>query len=113
MRNWGDPWAFRQKNWRTASDAALRSQSEAKPEVRGFAEKFGRKESKQSGGAQSMIRKSGHRFSEKDHAPPKIQSMIRKKPAPDLMRGGSRFCEKITLKQRAGIWMLVARIEHR
>jgi hypothetical protein len=27
--------------------------------------------------------------------------MIRKKPAPDLIRGGSRFAEKIMLKQKA------------
>jgi hypothetical protein len=26
--------------------------------------------------------------------------MIPKKPAPDLIRGGSRFSEKITLKQK-------------
>jgi hypothetical protein len=26
--------------------------------------------------------------------------MIRKKPAPDLIRGGSRFSEKIMLKQK-------------
>jgi len=28
------------------------------------------------------------------------KSMIRKKPAPHLMRGGSRFSEKIMLKQK-------------
>ena len=46
-------------------------------------------------GAKSMIRKSGSRFSEEDHAPSK--SMIRKKPAPDLIRGRSRFSEKTML----------------
>jgi hypothetical protein len=29
------------------------------------------------------------------------QSMIPKKPAPDLIRGGNRFSEKIVLKQKA------------
>jgi hypothetical protein len=36
----------------------------------------------------------------KDHAPP--ESMIPKKPAPDLIRGGYRFSEKIMLQQEAG-----------
>jgi hypothetical protein len=43
-------------------------------------------------GGKSMIRKSGGRFSEKDHAPTKI-SMIRK--------SGGQFSEKIMLKQNA------------
>jgi hypothetical protein len=44
-----------------------------------------------------MIRKSGYRFSEKIML--HLKSMIRKKPAPDLIRGGYRFSEKIMLKQ--------------
>src|SRR5215831_1603764 len=48
-----------------------------------------------------MIRKSGSRFSEKIMLHQKIQSMIPKKPAPDLIRGGIRFSEKIMLKQDA------------
>jgi hypothetical protein len=43
--------------------------------------------------------------------------MIPKKPAPDLIRGGHRFSEKIMLKQKAfdrvrpqgGTWYLAAR----
>jgi hypothetical protein len=34
----------------------------------------------------------------KDHA--LVKSMIPKKPAPDLIRGGNRFSEKIMLKQK-------------
>jgi hypothetical protein len=30
-----------------------------------------------------------------------VQSMIPKKPAPDLIRGGHRFSEKIMLKQKS------------
>jgi hypothetical protein len=31
-----------------------------------------------------------------------VRSMIPKKPAPDLIRGGNRFSEKIMLKQKPG-----------
>ncbi len=46
-----------------------------------------------------MIRKSGYRFFEKDHAPPK--NMIRKKPAPDLIRGWTPVSEMMALKRTA------------
>jgi hypothetical protein len=36
-------------------------------------------------------------------------SMIRKKPAADLIRGGSRFSEKIMLKQNARRGMTIRR----
>jgi hypothetical protein len=43
-----------------------------------------------------MIPKSGHRLSEEIMLE---QSMIPKKPAPDLIRGGHRFSEKIMLEK--------------
>jgi hypothetical protein len=46
--------------------------------------------------APDLIR-GGHRFSEKIMLQQK--SMIPKKPAPDLIRGGHRFSEKIMLQQ--------------
>jgi len=30
--------------------------------------------------------------------------MIPKKPAPDVIRGGNRFSDKIMFKQKAGAW---------
>jgi hypothetical protein len=38
-----------------------------------------------------------------------LQSMIPKKPAPDLIRGGHRFSEKIMLEQRSWNVMMVRR----
>jgi hypothetical protein len=35
----------------------------------------------------------------------KLKSMIPKKPAPDLIRGGNRFSEQIMLEQKARAWL--------
>jgi hypothetical protein len=48
-----------------------------------------------------MIRKSGHRFSEKIMLDQ--NSMIRKKQAPDVIRGGRQFSEKITRQHEASV----------
>jgi hypothetical protein len=75
---------------------------QTKPEVCGFAGKFGRKQSKQSGGALEHdpekacpgLDPGGNRFSEKIMLKPNIWGMIRER---------GRFSEQITLRQRAGI----------
>jgi hypothetical protein len=46
-----------------------------------------------------MIPKSGNRFSEEIML--QENSMIPKRPAPDLIRGGNRFSEKIMLRKKA------------
>jgi len=45
-----------------------------------------------------MIPKSGHRFSDKIMR--QQNSMIPKKPAPDLIRGGHRFPDKIMFERK-------------